>query len=384
LSLGRSALAALAFALVTAAPAAGDRADELEALRRAIEEHRERVEAHERKQRSLFETLEEMDRAVEALARDAGRARSESAEARTRLAELEGQEAVLEARLGRARSALSARALALYKAGEPGPLRLLFSAETFSGLLRRIEALRLLVDRDRQLIETVRATASGLDEARAEARRVAEAGDASTARLVRRSGQLERERQARRGLLRQVRQDRTRARGALYELEAAAKTLEETLEKLGRSPRRSGAQAPRIPFARRRGALAPPVEGSLAASFGRVVDREFATETFRNGVEFEAPEGTPVRAVADGEVRFAGWFRGYGKLVILDHGDEYFSVSGHLERVLVAIGDQVTTADVIGAVGETGSLAGPRLYFELRLGRQALDPRAWFRHQVVD
>jgi septal ring factor EnvC (AmiA/AmiB activator) len=88
--------------------------------------------------------------------------------------------------------------------------------------------------------------------------------------------------------------------------------------------------------------------------------------------------------VADGEVRFAGWFRGYGKLVILDHGDEYFSVSGHLDRVLVEIGDRVATADVIGAVGQTGSLAGPRLYFELRLGRQALDPRDWFRHQVVD
>ena len=189
MTLGRGVLAALALVLAAAAPAAGARADELEALRRAIEEHRERVEAHEREQRSLFETLEEMDRAVEALGRDAERARSESAEARTRLVELEGQEAALEAKLGRVRRALSARAVALYKAGEPGPLRLLFAAESFSGLLRRIEALRLLVDRDRELIELVRATASGLDEARAEARRAAEMGEASAARLVRRSSQ---------------------------------------------------------------------------------------------------------------------------------------------------------------------------------------------------
>jgi septal ring factor EnvC (AmiA/AmiB activator) len=370
--------------MALAAPAGADRAEELEALRRAIEEHRERVEAHEREQRSLFETLEEMDRAVEALGRDAESARSEAAEARERLVALEGQEAVLEARLGRVRRALSARSVALYKAGEPGPLRLLFSAESFSDLLRRIEALRLLVDRDRRLIEAVRATAAGLEDARAQARQAAETGEAAAARLAERSSQLERERRARRALLRRVRQDRTRARDALYELEAAAKTLEETLEKLGREPRRSGGPASRIAFARRRGALAAPVDGSLAADFGRVVDREFATETFRNGVEFEAPEGTPVRAVADGEVRFAGWFRGYGKLVILDHGDEYFSVSGHLDRVLVEIGDRVATADVIGAVGQTGSLAGPRLYFELRLGRQALDPRDWFRHQVVD
>lgn len=377
--------AALGLLIAVLPPAAlADRADELEALRRAIEEHRERVEAYEREQRGLFETLESMDRAIEALGRDAEHARSEAAAARGRLAELEGQEEVLEARLVRVRRALSARAVALYKAGEPGPLRVLFSAESLQDLLRRIETLRLLVDRDRKLIEAVRATAAGLEEARAEALRVAEAGEAAAARLVQRSGELGRERRARRGLLQQVRRDRTRVREALYELEAAAKTLEETLEKLGRSSAPGGAAAPRIPFARRRGALAPPVEGSLAGGFGRRVDREFATETFRNGVDFEAREGTPVRAVAEGEVRFAGWFRGYGKLVILDHGDDYFSVSGHLESIRVEIGDRVATAEAIGTVGQTGSLAGPRLYFELRRGRQPLDPRDWFRHQVVD
>ena len=138
---GRRAFAAWALAVALAAPAGADRAEELEALRRAIEEHRERVEAHEREQRSLFETLEEMDRAVEALGRDAERARSEAADARERLVALEGQEAVLEARLGRVRRALSARAVALYKAGEPGPLRLLFSAESFGDLAPRLSSL---------------------------------------------------------------------------------------------------------------------------------------------------------------------------------------------------------------------------------------------------
>ena len=113
--------------------------------------------------------------------------------------------------------------------------------------------------------------------------------------------------------------------------------------------------------------------------FGREVDAEFLTETFHSGLVFDAPLGTPVAAVAAGNVRFAGWFRGYGRLVILDHGDGYFTVSGHLEELEVEVGDAVTARQVIGTVGETGSLSGPRLYFEIRQGAEAQDPADWLR-----
>ena len=115
----------------------------------------------------------------------------------------------------------------------------------------------------------------------------------------------------------------------------------------------------------------------IARGFGRVVDDEFRTETFRKGVDFGAAAGAPVRAVAPGEVRFAGWFRGYGKIAILDHGDDYFTVSGHLESLAVALGDAVRVGDRIGSAGETGSLTGPTLYFEIRHGGDALDPGEW-------
>jgi septal ring factor EnvC (AmiA/AmiB activator) len=94
-------------------------------------------------------------------------------------------------------------------------------------------------------------------------------------------------------------------------------------------------------------------------------------------VVYEVPLGTPVRAVAAGVVRFAGWFQGYGRMVILDHGGGYFTVSGHLERVDVERGDAVAAGEVFGSAGETGSLAGPRLYFEIRRGGEPLDPAEW-------
>ena len=93
--------------------------------------------------------------------------------------------------------------------------------------------------------------------------------------------------------------------------------------------------------------------------------------------EFEAEGGESVRAVAPGAVRFAGWFRGYGRLVIVDHGDDYFTVVSHLEDTFVAVGDVVAEGDTLGSVGETGSLTGPSLYFEIRRGSEPLDPADW-------
>jgi murein DD-endopeptidase MepM/ murein hydrolase activator NlpD len=107
------------------------------------------------------------------------------------------------------------------------------------------------------------------------------------------------------------------------------------------------------------------------------VDREFGTQTFRRGVDFDAPRGASVRAVAPGTVRFAGRFRGYGNLVILDHGEGWFTVSAHLDRVAVEVGERVDGGTVVGQVGDTGSLRGPVLYFEIRRGAEAVDPAEW-------
>jgi septal ring factor EnvC (AmiA/AmiB activator) len=83
--------------------------------------------------------------------------------------------------------------------------------------------------------------------------------------------------------------------------------------------------------------------------------------------------------VADGGVRFAGWFRGYGQIVILDHGDQFFTVYGHLDEIGPGVGDAVRAGREIGKAGETGSLTGPKLYFEIRRGGVPEDPGAWLR-----
>ncbi len=359
------------------AGAAEDREEELARLRRAIEQSRERVADYERQQRGLLEAIEALDQSAAYLTAEVTRAQRGAQRARTRLAQIQAEAATLTAQLALTKQAMRVRAVALYQAGNVGALRLLFAAGGLREFLSRVRALRVLLAHDADLLARHRAESEALERAEARAREQLRVQSEAEQRLRERSHELEAERGEKRSLARRVHADRTSERAALVELEKAARALEETLARLGAEPSPERPPSPGGAFAGQKGRLAAPVPGRVAQAFGRVVDADFGTETFRSGVVFEAELGTSVRAVAPAVVRFAGWFRGYGRLVILDHGDRYFTVSGHLGELAVEVGDAVEAGEEIGTVGDTGSLSGARLYFESRQGSQPLDPGDW-------
>ena len=131
-------------------------------------------------------------------------------------------------------------------------------------------------------------------------------------------------------------------------------------------------------FGQRRGKLRLPVNGEVLARFGS--PRQAADGTNAptwKGVFIRAATGTDVHAVAAGRVVFADWLRGFGNLVIVDHGDGYLSVYGNNESLLRNLGDKVAAGDVIAEVGNTGGNSEPGLYFEIRFQGRPLDPLRW-------
>jgi septal ring factor EnvC (AmiA/AmiB activator) len=347
-------------------------------LTQAGDARSERLTSFERHEHGLLETLEGIDRAASDLSTEVNGAQERAHEARQALDLAERVAGEAEERQALTRQAMTARVVALYKAGSVGPVRAVFTASGPRELLARIYALQNLAKRDAALVARYRQEGERLAHARETALAAAAERDRAALRFARGSRELGLERASKQDLLREVRADRAREEAAIQELESAAQALESTLDGLGsggRAPPLS--RVPSVPFSSLRGQLPPPVAAPLAQRFGRVVDAEFRTETFHKGVDFAAQLGQPVHAVADGEVRFAGWFRGYGKLVIVDQGEQYFTVVGHLDGVRVRIGDSLRAGDVIGTAGETGSLGGAVLYFEIRRGSEALDPSEW-------
>jgi septal ring factor EnvC (AmiA/AmiB activator) len=134
-------------------------------------------------------------------------------------------------------------------------------------------------------------------------------------------------------------------------------------------------------LAERRGRLRWPLDdadrGRLLERFGRVVDRRHGTRTLRHGLVVEAPAGAPIRAVAAGRVVFRDWYKGFGLALVIDHGHGFLSVAAHCREVFLLVGEPVEEGQVVGAVGESGSLDGPRLYFQLQSAGEPVNPEDW-------
>jgi murein hydrolase activator len=366
----RAALALLALAL-GADPRA--RLEELRARKVA-----EEAAARELSQRegSLLSTLDAAEQGWLEAAAAARAAESERAAAEQRLARARAEEAAAQDRLGALQEELGPRLRARARQDQLSELRLLAASGSLADLVKRRylwervtrHDLALLAEAQRALDARERARASGEGEA------------ARVATLARRAGARRDEAAARREehrtLLGAVRSARSLHERAAREAAGQEVKLAEFVAAL--PPRAPGA-ALHTGFSQLRGRLPRPASGSIETGFGRVVDPRWGTVTVQNGVDIRAPAGAEVRAVAPGRVAHAGWFKGYGNLVIVDHGDGFHTLVAHLGAMSTAMGEVVEAGTLLGTVGDTGSMKGPYLYFEIREHGRPVDPGAWLR-----
>lgn len=124
-----------------------------------------------------------------------------------------------------------------------------------------------------------------------------------------------------------------------------------------------------------------PVDGRLMSSFGQRNDPFSGEGTYHSGVDISAPSGTPVEAAADGTVIQLGGINGYGRLVVVDHGNGYETFYAHLSRIDVIEGQDVRRGQTIGAVGSSGRATGPHLHYEVRVHRVPVNPYRFLAKQ---
>ncbi len=151
--------------------------------------------------------------------------------------------------------------------------------------------------------------------------------------------------------------------------------LEKTAAQLRRMTRRQPTR--NTGFAALKGRLPMPVEGVVISFFGLEKDDDYATVTRNKGIEIEAPAGSPVRVVHSGKVVFASWLKGYGNLLVVDHGAGYFSIYAHLQEFNCRLGDKVVAGQQVGRVGVGIFSDTPSLYFEIRNNGVPEDPLTW-------
>jgi septal ring factor EnvC (AmiA/AmiB activator) len=399
-------LLALAVAAALVAPAAaqgprrdGPRKDDpLQAEQRKLREAEQQLKEEKRKVAEAREKetsiLAELDRVEQRLAdkqREIGRLESRIRKVQGDVAGLRGEVHGLERLRAGQEQALARRLRAMYKVHvQGGALPLLFSGDDPVARAVAVRHLARLAALDARLIEEYRGTSDRLDDRRRrEETRQRELADLKSA-AQREQSEVDRDAARRRGLLARVRDERAYHERMVGELSEATRKLEAFIRDLQAKQRRVAKAPPPRPgieppggvgFASLRGRLPWPTDGKITAAFGAQVHPRFGTRTFRNGVDIEAGEGRDVTAVFAGHVIYTGWFKGYGNLIILDHEHEYYTLYAHVADILVKEGDDVRQGQRIGTVGDTGSLEGPRLYFEVRFQGKPQDPEQWLRQR---
>jgi septal ring factor EnvC (AmiA/AmiB activator) len=274
---------------------------------------------------------------------------------------------------------VASRMVALYKLNWLGKFHILASAESLHESLQRKTAIERILTYDQKVIKALVDNQSSLKKVHSQ---LESHRDAKRQRAAEYQKQIERmanERAERTVLLARVRKEKSAQLLAIDSLTEAARNLDHKIDNLSTqltatAPNESSG---REPFQAYKGLLKTPVKGNIISLFGKFKNTRFNTLNFRSGIEIQTERGEPIQAVYGGKILYADWFKGYGNMIIIDHGDNYYTVYGHIEETFKTAGDVVEAGEVMATAGDTGSINGPKLYFEIRHHGKPLDPMQW-------
>ncbi|MBU4415352.1 MAG: peptidoglycan DD-metalloendopeptidase family protein [Desulfobacteraceae bacterium] len=274
---------------------------------------------------------------------------------------------------------VSNRLVALYKLYWLGKIHVLASAESMFEIFQRENTLERILahdeDKQKKLIENKTMLKNLLDIMNNQKREKINLEQ----ELIKQINITSLEKEKRSKLLADIRSKKSFGIAAIESLKNSANELDQTIKALSIEFNQFK-QVEKIKtknFASFKGLLNMPVKGKIISFFGHYKNTKFNVKNFRNGIDIEADRGEPIYAVSDGLIIYSSWFKGYGNMIIIAHGENYYSVYAHIEELFKTKGDKVEKDEVIATVGDTGSIVGSGLYFELRHHGKPMNPLEW-------
>jgi len=272
-----------------------------------------------------------------------------------------------------ARTYLKKRLIAFYKFGRSGYVWLLASSATLQEFQKTIKYMKAIMAQDKQVLDILdmqmRQVESELSRLKENVAKVEALKKVKNSRMA----LLEKYIEEKIFLLMKTHREKEFYAKAVKELKEATRALSETMMHL--ETKEKERMLPES-FAKMKGKLPLPVKGKILRDMKQF---EFNPFMHRKGIYITGSPGEAVRSVFPGRIDYSGWFKGYGQLLIIDHGYHYFTVFAHLEEIIKEKGEAVSGGEVIGVIGDPGWQVGPGVYFEIRKGGNHLDPRRWLQ-----
>lgn len=329
-------------------------------------------------ERSVLEAMEELDINISRRTSQKALLEKKQAVIDEDLARASKEFAAQTEALEAARKLVRRRLRAMIQLKKTEAYQVLFASETYATFLRRNRALKGLLEADAKRISSYREQLDRWRTAKADLERRKNNLQHTKQTIEYLLAELRWDREEKQALLEAVRERRAFHDQVGREVQEVDKQQKERIKALE-------AKRSRLWFEENKGKLTIPIRrGKTIGKFGLRKNRKFGTRTVHHGIDmvpkdWDGKSEVPVHAIYWGYVVHAGWVRGLGNTVILDHTQGYMSVYAHLDTIDVKVGDKIRTATQLGTMGDSGSLYGKRLYMEIREDGRAIDPNPWFK-----
>ena len=378
------------FALLLAAPLALGGASpsrDLEGIQKKIDSERKGLAEIKVKEGSVLQSLGKIESDLDKRNRELRAANAKLSSISQELAAKKNEAEELERAAAERHAVLRQRVVALYRWQRSGsPMVILNGTESLASFMQRKHYLHAALAYDQELAVQLREASERQALVQQALAQKLEQLDSQKQALGAAKEAVRQEAQKKKIILASLRREKETRSRALREMEAAAQRLARMLDEMSRRAVSRPSETPAAPstgsgLEALRGRLDWPVKGRVSAPFGKFKHPEFAAEIVRKGIDIDARLGDAIRAVERGRVVYASHFSGYGNMMIVDHGERYYTIYGHLAEMLKKNGEEVRRGEILGRVGDSDSWSGAKLYFEMRKAGRSVDPMAWLNNR---
>ena len=324
----------------------------------------------------LNSALRQAEKAGAQLSRQVRATQSQVKAEQQQIKQLQGQRQVLQRKRKTQQQGLAEEINAAYRTGREDRLRLLLNQQQPERIARMLRYHQYFSDVRSQKLADLEQTLAQLDRVETELNASQRRLKQEQRQLEQRSKELQASRQQRQQALTSIQQKIRSQSRSLSQLQADQQRLEQVLKELQQSLALNELKVSTQAFAKLKGKLPwPTPRNRVLRSFGS----KNSQGVRRDGMVLQARMGDPVKAVHHGRVVFSDWLRGYGLLLIIDHGDGYMSLYGHNQSLAKAVGDWIAVGDAVARAGDSGGQRQSGLYFAIRYKGKPINPKPWLK-----
>ncbi|MDF1591840.1 MAG: peptidoglycan DD-metalloendopeptidase family protein [Desulfobacterales bacterium] len=346
-----------------------------------LSEHRQEVVTFTKKEVALVESLNDIDLSIDSSRKQVAALRSEARILDEKIKENAAASKALIIKMDRIEAYAAKRLVALYKLNWLGRFNVLVSAESMYDLFQRKSALEKILTYDDNIRQELSSSKTRLEHLQAQLQDEKNTKRSLEETIQKQIGMMSLKRSERTVLLDEIRNKKSMELAAIEALRQSALALDQKVRSLSTTEKRPlrEEKVPPKSFNELKGLLKIPVKGTITTSFGSYLNTKLNVLNFRSGIDIKTDRGEPIRAVSAGIIIYASWFKGYGNMIIIDHGNSYYTVYAHVEEFFKTKGEVVESDEVIATAGDTGSMIGSGLYFEVRHHGKPQDPMEWIK-----